>query len=56
MIIDLAQNAQGKLIALIGNGDTPACQFFLLNFKQNNPWIPLHFQQETLDLPLIQRT
>ena len=55
MIVDLAINEQGKKIALIGNGDTPACQFFLLNHKAESPWIPLNFDQETLDLPLKRK-
>ena len=55
MIVDLAKNEHDQLIALIGNGDTPACQFFLLNFKKDNPWIPLDFDQERLSLPLKRR-
>ena len=52
MIVDLAKNKEGELAALIGNGDTPACQLFLLNYKVNRPWIPLKFDQETIKLPL----
>jgi hypothetical protein len=55
MIVDLAKNEHDELIALIGNGDTPACQFFLLNFKKDNPWIPLDFDQERLSLPLKRK-
>jgi hypothetical protein len=55
MIVDLARNERGELIALIGNGDTPACQFFLLNHKKNSPWIPLDFKMEFLDLPLKRK-
>ena len=55
MIVDLAQNEQGQKIALIGNGDTPACQFFLLNYRTDNPWIPLNFDQEALTLPLRRK-
>ena len=52
MIVDLAQNDTGDLIALIGNGDTPACQFFLLKSVTGDPWIRLKFDQENIDLPL----
>lgn len=52
MIVDLAKNKEGELIALIGNGDTPACQLFLLNYKVDKPWIPLKFDQEIIKLPL----
>ncbi len=55
MIVDLAKNEHGEMIALIGNGDTPACQFFLLNYMAESPWIPLNFDQETLDLPLKRK-
>ncbi len=52
MIVDLARNKQGQLIALIGHGDTPACEFYLLNYRINNPWFPLNFEQEKLPLPI----
>jgi hypothetical protein len=55
MVVDIAQNERGDMIALIGNGDTPACEFFLLNFKKNRPWIPLNFENEILDLPLKRK-
>jgi hypothetical protein len=55
MIVDLAKNEHGDLIALIGNGDTPACQFFLLNFRTGQPWIPLVFTEDILDLPLRRK-
>jgi len=55
MIVDLAIDEHGEMIALIGNGDTPACQFFLLNYKTNIHWIPLDFDQETLCLPLKRK-
>ena len=55
MIVDMAQNNNGDLIALIGNGDTPACQFFLLNSVNGNPWIRLKFDQEIIDLPLRRK-
>ncbi len=55
MIVDLAKNEHGDLIALIGNGDTPACQFFLLNFRTGQPWIPLVFTKDILDLPLRRK-
>ena len=55
MIVDLAQNAKGDLIALIGQGDTPACEFHLLNYKKNNPWIPLDFSREDIPLPINKK-
>jgi hypothetical protein len=55
IIVDLAKNDQGEMIALIGNGDTPACQFFILKHHTDSPWIPLKFDRETLDLPLRRK-
>lgn len=55
MIVDLVKNERGQMMALIGNGDTPACQLFLLNYKSGIPWIPLNFDQETLALPLKRK-
>jgi hypothetical protein len=52
MIVDLALNNSGDLLALIGHGDTPACQFYLLNYKKTNPWFPLNFKEEKLPLPI----
>lgn len=55
MIVDLAQNSDGNMIALIGQGDTPACEFYLLNYKKDNPWIPLDFQNEFIPLPIKKK-
>ena len=55
MIVDMAKDQKGNILALIGNGDTPACQFFLLNHAADRPWIPLNFDKETLDLPLKRK-
>jgi len=55
MIIDLAQNVNGELIALIGQGDTPACEFYLLNYNIDNPWIPLDLSKEVIPLPIKKK-
>ena len=55
MIVDIARNSRGELIALIGNGDTPACQFFLLNYTRDNPWIPLSLDNDVIPLPLRRK-
>jgi hypothetical protein len=55
MIVDLAQNENGELIALIGQGDTPACEFYLLNYKKNQPWFPLDFSKEVIPLPIKKK-
>ena len=52
IIVDLARNKEGNLIALIGQGDTPACQFYLLNYKKDNPWFPINTTNEVLPLPI----
>lgn len=52
MIIDLAEDGNGKRIALIGQGDTPACRFYLLNYKKDNPWFPVEPSVKKLPLPI----
>jgi hypothetical protein len=52
LIVDMAADEDGNMIALIGNGDTPACEFFLVNSNQNVPWINLSFENDTLPLAL----
>ena len=55
MIMDLAINEKEQLIALIGHGDTPACQFYLFNYQKNNPWFPLNFENDHLTLPIRKK-
>jgi hypothetical protein len=55
LIIDLAVHANGILAALIGQGDTPACEFHLLNYQNNNPWFPLDFTKNILPLPIRRK-
>ena len=52
MIVDLAQNAASQLIALFGQGDTPACQFYLLKQPDGNPWFPIDPNNATPALPI----
>lgn len=52
MIVDLAWNNKGDTLALIGHGDTPACQFYILNYRRDDPWIPLDFNKEKIPLPI----
>jgi len=55
IVADMAVNQHGDLIALVGNGDTPACQFFLINSKKDQIWVPLQFDRENLPLPLRRK-
>ena len=52
MIVDIAEDSNGKQIALFGQGDTPACQFYLLNYKKGNPWFPIDKSREKPPLPI----
>lgn len=52
MIMDLAVDQAGKLLALIGQGDTPACQFYILNYRKDNPWFPIDITTDKLPLPI----
>ena len=55
LIVDMAQDSLGNKIALIGQGDTPACQFYLMHYKKNNPWFPLNAAQKCLPLPIKKK-
>lgn len=55
LIMDLAVNPEGKMAALIGQGDTPACEFYLLNYSKENPWFPLNFEKNVLTLPIKKK-
>jgi len=55
LLLDLAINNFGNKIVLLGHGDTPACQFYLLNYKKNNPWFPLDPKAEFLPLPIKKK-
>ena len=55
MIVDLAKDEKGDVIALIGHGDTPACQFYLLKHKKKDPWFPLDFARNSIPLPIRRK-
>jgi len=55
LIVDLAIDSSGNKIALIGQGDTPARQFYLLNYKKNQPWIPLKKEASYPLLPIRKK-
>jgi len=55
MIIDLACNEQGEMLALIGQGDTPACQFYLLRYNKDSVWFPVDFSAKYLPLPIKKK-
>ena len=52
VIVDMARSAEGELRALIAQGDTPACQLYILNYRQGDPWIPLNFSIDVIPLPI----
>jgi hypothetical protein len=52
MIVDLARNRQGQWLALFGQGDTPACEFYILQKQKSEPWFPLNFDVERIPLPI----
>ncbi len=55
LIVDMAVDSVGNRVALIGQGDTPACQFYLLNYKKGNPWFPIEINQKSLPLPIKKK-
>ncbi len=55
LICDLVENAQGQKMVLVGQGDTPACQFYILNGKNGSPWFPLDLTSDYLPLPIKKK-
>ncbi len=55
MVVDLAVGRGGQKYALIGHGDTPACEFHLLNYNKSRPWIPLDPHDSHLPLPIRRK-
>ncbi|MGD9899249.1 MAG: DUF4846 domain-containing protein [Calditrichaceae bacterium] len=55
MIMDLARNKDGNLVALIAQGDTPACQLYILKNQKNEAWFPIDFSQKYLPLPIKKK-
>ncbi len=55
LIVDVAQNARGEKAALVGQGDTPACQFYLLKGKNGSAWFPLNSDVPYLHLPIKKK-
>ena len=45
----------GNFRALIGQGDSPACQFYLLNYKNKFAWFPVDFNKKSLPLPIRKK-
>ena len=52
MVVDLVRNEQADLLALFGQGDTPACEFYIMNYRKNDPWFPVDFKLEKIPLPV----
>jgi hypothetical protein len=55
LIVDLAVDSNGNRIALFGQGDTPARQFYLLNYKEGQPWFPLNPDEKYPLLPIRKK-
>jgi len=55
MIVDMAYGQDGQKYVLIGHGDTPACQFYLLKSEDSRFWIRLDPNEERLPLPLHRK-
>ncbi len=55
LVVDMVENGRGRQRALIGQGDTPACQFYILNGTDGNPWIDLTDRESPLALPIRKK-
>ena len=55
MIVDLVENKEGEIMALIGQGDTPACQFYLLQNGDGSPWFKVDKTKSVIPLPIKKK-
>jgi len=55
LILDLVENVQGQKMVMVGQGDTPACQFYILKEKNGLPWFPLNVSSDYLPLPIKKK-
>ncbi|MBD3287833.1 hypothetical protein GF337_03440 [candidate division KSB1 bacterium] len=55
MIMDIAVDDRGNKVVLIGQGDTPARQFHLLNYRKDNPWFPVDENSDYPELPIKKK-
>ena len=55
MIVDMAYGPDGQKYALVGQGDTPACQFYLLKSENSQFWIRLDPDAGRLLLPINRK-
>ena len=55
LIVDMATDQQGRKIILVGHGDTPARQFYLLSYKKDQPWFPVNTTDKHLPLPIKKK-
>lgn len=55
IILDLVEDAAGNRRALIGQGDTPACQLYVLRYKVDDPWFPVDISESVLPLPIKKK-
>lgn len=55
LIVDMATDGMGNRMALIGQGDTPACGLYLLKERDGSPWFPISSKQNFPDLPIHKK-
>ena len=55
MIVDLAVNKSGDKIAIFAQGDTPACEPYILKLKDGSPWFSLDFSTPAPNLPISKK-
>jgi hypothetical protein len=55
LIMDMAINSRDEKVIVVGQGDTPACQFYLLRNKQGSPWFKIFDASDYPDLPIRKK-
>ncbi len=52
ILLDLAENDVGDKKGIFGQGDTPACEFYILKNRDGLPWFDLNFNHVSPNLPI----
>ncbi len=55
LIVDMVENAQGDKQIMVGQGDTPACSFYILRNTNGSPWFPVDIASGFPALPIRKK-
>ncbi len=55
LIVDMVENARGEKQIMVGQGDTPACSFYILKNTNGSPWFPVDEGSAGPSLPIRKK-